>query len=138
MRASGRADGCGSAGAFLALSRQEEDLGDGAGAAGDGVSGIGSGVEVKQPAEYGAGAGVGVLGQGQGLDLGEQGAVSVVGDHEGSRLSLSYVGGMRGRRVLAVEQALVSALTQLPQGHAHDHGGHEQDDEDDGLITGDH
>jgi hypothetical protein len=102
------------------------------------VGGIRSGVKVQQLAENDARAGTGVLRQREGLVLGEEGVVLVVGDQEGGLFSGGDLGGLGGGRVLAVEQALVGALAQMPQDHTHGHRSGEQHDEEDGLIAGDH
>ena len=81
---------------------------------------VGRGVEVKQLAEDDAGAGAGIFGQGQGLNLGDHGAVGVIGDQQGSLLSGGDLGCLGGRRVPAGEQALVGALKLTPESHTHD------------------
>ena len=103
------------------------------------MGGIGSGVEVQQLAQHDAGAGArGSAGRGREQGLGHERVVGVVGDQQGGLLGGGDLGGLGGRGVLAGEQALVGALAQLPQHRAHDEGGHEQDDEEDGLVAGNH
>jgi hypothetical protein len=102
------------------------------------MGGFRSGVEVEELAEDDAGARAGVLGQREGLDLGEEGVVGVAGDQEGGLLGGSDLGGLRGGGVFAVEETLVGALAELPENHAHDHGGGEKEGEEDGLVTRDH
>jgi hypothetical protein len=55
-----------------------------------------------------------------GLNLGDHGAVGVIGDQQGSLLSGGDLGCLGGRRVPAGEQALVGALKLTPESHTHD------------------
>ena len=118
--------------------RKQEDLSDGRSAAGDGMGGVLGGVEVEEFADDDAGAGFGVLGQGEGLSLGEQGVVGVVGDDQSGLLGGGDFRRFGGGGVLADDEALVSALAEVPENAAHGDGGGEQNGEEDGLVAGDH
>jgi hypothetical protein len=43
-----------------------------------------------------------------------------------------------GRRILARQQTLVSAVELPPQGHSHDRGSGDENAEKDGLVARDH
>ncbi len=78
------------------------------------------------------------MGRGREWDLGEQGTVGVVGDQQGGLDGRSHQGSLRGSGVFAGNQALVSALAQVPEHDAHHQGGHKEDGKEDGLIAGNH
>src|SRR5580704_11117937 len=97
-----------------------------------------SGVEIQQLAEHGASASLGVLRQRQREQAGEQRVIGVVGHQERSLFCRSYQGRLRWRRILALQQPLMSAIELAPQHGAHDDGGCDQNDKENSLVAGDH
>jgi hypothetical protein len=70
------------------------------------------------------------------MRLSDQGTVGIAGNQEDSFFGWGNLRGAGGCGDLAGDQALVGALAQMPQHHAHNYRGHEEYNEKNALVAG--